>query len=403
MTAVGRRLVVVGASPLQRPAILAAREMGLRVAVVDQNPDAVGVADAHEFFPGSTRDESVVLSAARTFGAHGVMTLATDWPMRGVALAADTLHLPGISYEAAVRATDKAAMAQAFRDHGIPHPASWEVSSRRDIDDLLPHLTFPVVTKPVDGSGSIGVTAARDRQELRDAFDASIAAARNGRVLVQTRVSGPEISIELVFVNGRAHAVAVTDKRTTGPPHFVEEGHSQPSRHPTPCVERAVGLAARAAAALGVDHGTGHAEIMLTEQGPVMIEFGARMGGDRIATDLVRLSTGVDMTELAIRAALGDPVRVRPTLSRGAAIRFLTATPGIVTGVAGIDRARRLGGVVDVDVTAGIGDEVRPLQSSADRVGHVIATGPDAAAATSAADAGGREIIITTDEHAPPG
>jgi phosphoribosylaminoimidazole carboxylase (NCAIR synthetase) len=117
-----KRVLIIGASILQLPAIIKAKEMGYYVAVLDYNPKAVGIPYADEYFNISTIDVEGVAKAAQDWGADGIMTLATDMPMRAVAKACETLGLNGISYETAVKATDKGEMIKAFEAHGVAHP-----------------------------------------------------------------------------------------------------------------------------------------------------------------------------------------------------------------------------------------------------------------------------------------
>ena len=109
-----KKLLIIGASILQLPAIKKAKEMGLYVAVVDYNPNAIGIPYADEYFNASTMDENAVLEVAKSFKPDGIMTLATDMPMRGVAKVSDTLGLHSISYQTALKATDKYDMIKAF-------------------------------------------------------------------------------------------------------------------------------------------------------------------------------------------------------------------------------------------------------------------------------------------------
>ena len=88
-----KKLMIVGASVLQLPAILRAKEMGLHVAVVDFNPQAIGILYADVYYNASTMDEDAVLAAAEKYHPDGIMTLASDMPMRGVAKTSDKLHL----------------------------------------------------------------------------------------------------------------------------------------------------------------------------------------------------------------------------------------------------------------------------------------------------------------------
>jgi hypothetical protein len=81
---------------------------------------------------------------------------------------------------------------------------------------------------------------------------------------------------------------------------------------------------------------------------------------------------------------------------RGAAIRFVPARPGRVVEVRGVAEARRQRGVVSVVVKAEPGTELRPLASSWDRVGCVVATGTDAHAAALAAERACSSLHVVT-------
>ena len=116
------RLLILGASTLQLPAILKAKEMGHYVAVADYNPQAIGILFADEFFPASTIDIEAICQVAETFHPDGIMTLATDMPMRSLAAVAEKFGLPGISVQTALRCTDKGEMIRAFKADGVASP-----------------------------------------------------------------------------------------------------------------------------------------------------------------------------------------------------------------------------------------------------------------------------------------
>ena len=146
-----------------------------------------------------------------------------------------------------------------------------------------------------------------------------------------------------------------------------------------------------------IDWAAAHAEIMLTADGPVMIEIGARMGGDFITTELVPRSAGIDMTEGAINLALGrEPDLTARRSPGGAAIRYLTPQSGRVLSVDGLAEAEQMPGVKIVEVDVGAGDVVPEITSSLTRVGHVIAEGATAAEAIANAEAARDAIRIQT-------
>lgn len=373
-----KRLFIIGASILQMPAILKAKEMGLYVAVADYNPEAIGIPYADEFFCVSTIDEEGIYQAAKTFRADGIMTLATDMPMRSVAYATNKLGLVGISYDTAIKATDKGEMIRAFEACGVEHPWYLILSKPEDYKAVEDEITFPCISKPVDNAGSRGVMLINSKEELENALCYSSSNGRKGEIIIEEYLQGNEVSVEVVVLDGEVHILQVTDKLTTGAPHFVEMGHSQPSRLGNSNVNAIKDLAVRAVKSVGIDNGPAHVEIMLTEQGPKMIELGARMGGDCITTHLVPLSTGIDMVKLTIQIALGDKPKFARKCEKGSAIRFFKEKNGIIHQISGIEEGQKCAGICEITFVKKVGDYVGKIGSSVDRIGYVIAQDEDA-------------------------
>ena len=386
--------MIVGASVLQLPAILKAKEMGLYVGVADFNPEAVGIKYADEFFNASTMDEDAVLKAAEEFKPDGIMTLATDMPMRGVSKASDKLHLHSISYETSFKATDKYEMIKAFKAYGVPSPWYFDVDSYEDLKALEGKVSFPCIIKPTDNAGSHGVAKVHDFEELLANYEYSHSCSRHGKVIVEEYLDGPEVSVEVMVVKGTVHILQITDKITTGDPHFVEMGHTQPSRLPEETQRQIREVAEAACKSLGLDKGPAHVEMKVTSRGPVMIELGARMGGDNITTHLVPLSTGVDMVEATIKVALGEDPDIQPTLHCGSAIRYFDVPFGTIKSIGGVEEAERLPGVKQITFTKGVGEESTPIECSNDRIGSVIAQGATAEEAARACEETMKRIMI---------
>lgn len=366
-----KRLMIIGASILQLPAIQKAKALGHYVAVADFNPNAIGIPYADEYYNVSTIDEEGVYQAAKKFCADGIMTLATDMPMRSVSYACKKLGLTGISYDTAVKATDKGEMIKAFEKAGVEHP--WYYIIADSTKSLPAGITYPCITKPTDNAGSRGVMLVNSREELEAALAYSSENGRSGAVIVEEYMVGPEVSVEVIVWQGVPHILQITDKLTTGAPHFVEMGHSQPSRLPPEDQEKIKDLACHAVKAVGIDNGPAHVEIMLTKDGPKMVELGARMGGDCITTHLVPLSTGVDMIKATMDICLGLTPDIEPKFQKGSAIRFFDVPCGTIKAIEGVEEAKAIPGVQEIAFTKQVGDAVGEIGASGDRAGFVIA------------------------------
>ena len=389
-----KRLFIIGASILQLPGIQKAKELGYHVGVADFNPEAVGIPYADEYYNVSTIDEEGVYEAAKAFGADGIMTLATDMPMRAVAYATKKLGLPGISYDTAVKSTDKGEMIKAFEAAGVAHPWYYIVSSPEEAAGVLEKISYPCITKPTDSSGSRGVMLVHSREELENALSYSYENGRKGGIIIEEYMVGPEVSVEVIVYEGVPHVLQITDKLTTGAPHFVEMGHSQPSRLAQEDQQKIRDLASRAVKAVGIENGPAHVEIMLTKEGPKMVELGARMGGDCITSHLVPLSTGVDMIKATIDISLGQTPDIAPKFQKGAAIRFFDAPAGTITAIEGAEEAKSVEGVREVSFTKQVGDTAGTIGSSTDRAGFVIAQAEDAEQAVSICETAQKIIKI---------
>lgn len=391
-----KRILILGASLLQLPAIRRAREMGLYTIVADYDPRAVGIPYADEYHCVSTIDADGITRLARETHADGLMTLATDMPMRAIAAATTALHLPGITPQTALQATDKGEMIRAFEREGVAHPWYHIVRDESELRALLPRLTYPLVMKPTDNAGNRGVCYINSRDELLQEYAYSRENAREGRVILEEYMEGEEVSVEVIVYRGQVHILAVTDKLTLGRPYFVEVGHAEPSEKDAATLAAIRRLTERAVKAVGIDNSPAHVEIMVTPTGPKMVELGARMGGDCITTHLVPLSTGIDMIEATLRLALGEEPDLTPKRSRGAALRHITGVEGRITAIEGVERARQMEGVVEVDMMKGVGDTARYFMNGTDRVGFVIATAPTTAEAIRRCEEAIKEIHITT-------
>ena len=381
-----KKLLIIGASILQLPAIKKAKELGHYVAVADYNPNSIGIQYADKFYNASTIDIDAICRVAEEFKPDGIMTLATDMPMRSIAAATSRIGLPGISMDTAIKSTDKGEMIKAFKEHDIESPWYYLIENTDDLESLLPSFTYPCILKPTDNAGSRGVIMVKSADKLIEAYQYSISQSRGGKVILEEYMVGQEVSVEVMVVDGEPHVLQVTDKLTTGAPYFVEMGHNQPSMLPDEEVARIKDLACRAVKSVGINCGPSHVEIMLTSSGPKMVELGARMGGDCITTHLIPLSTGIDMIKATIDVSLGLKPDITPSLHKGSAIRFFDAPHGVISSINNIEVAKGMDRVKEISFTKNIGDEVSEIHSSIDRCGFVIAHGDSAREAIEACE-----------------
>ncbi|WP_406095231.1 ATP-grasp domain-containing protein [Streptomyces sp. NBC_01013] len=288
---------------------------------------------------------------------------------------------------------DKAAMRALLRDTGLDPTPSAAVSSLAALRSFVAEHGLPCVVKPVHGSASVGVAVVREPSELPAAYERAGGEfyGLSGRgVLAERFHEGPQFSVEAFSENAEHQVVAVT-RKFSDPEHFVELGHVVPAELAPGQVESVHHTVGALLDALGVASGATHTEVVLTKDGPRVIETHLRMGGDEIPV-LVREATGVDLGDFLARQASGESVlpELRAALAAGrlrsAAIWFAAApSQGVITEIRGLDEARRTAGVDEVVLLAEPGTVCEGLQSSDSRPASARAHGDTADEALDAA------------------
>ena len=144
-------------------------------------------------------------------------------------------------------------------------------------------------------------------------------------------------------------------------------------------------------------NGSSCTEIMVTKDGPKVVELGARLSGDYMTTDLVPLSTGIDMVKSIIQIALGEIPDYSPKFNKGSAIRFLSALEGKIVSISGEDLAQEIKGILRIGFDKKIGDNSVIIKNSLDRLGYVIAQAKTSDLAIKACEEAKNLINIATE------
>lgn len=387
-----KRLLVLGGAEFQIPLVKKAKGMGYYVGIVDINENSPASKYADINFKASLKNKEEVLEVAKKFQPDGITVGMVDVAVPTCAYVTNRLNLPGIDEVTAKKATDKYEMIKAFEKEDVPHP--WFIYvSKDEIKTKEINPEFPVIVKPVDMAGSRGIYLVNNKEELMLAISKSSEASDRGDVIVEEYMDGPEVSVELVVKNGIPYVIQITDKTTSGAPHFAETGHLQPSQLPNDVLDKIKDVACHAAISLNLKNSLGHAEVKVTAKGPKMVEIGARAGGDGIAEQLIELSTGVSFSEIAIQIAMGDEIII-PNIrkNKSSCIRFILSKKGILKSIEGLGQAREIENIEEIKMYGIVGQEYQDMVDNSGRIGYVIACAENAKAAQKACDASIEQI-----------
>lgn len=362
-----KKVAIIGASYLQLPLVQRAKEMGLYTICFAWAEGAVCQDVCDKFYPISIVEKEQILAICQQEHIDGICTIASDTAAPTVAYVAEQMGLVGNSYEASLKANNKILMRNAFAAANVPCPKYWCITDQSPIHITQYTSHLPLIVKPSDRSGSLGVVKVEREEDLIPAIKAAQDYSFKHEAIVEQFIEGREISVEFISYQGVHYPLQITDKVTTEAPHFVELEHHQPADLTDAQYEEIYAITKRALIALGVTNGASHSEYRITKDGKIYVmEIGARMGGDFIGSDLVQLSTGYDFLRGVIEVALGTFTTPLLPEHNYSGVYFLCQEAAYLKPII---EQRVLPEIVKAAITD---NQLRTVTCSADRSGYMI-------------------------------
>jgi biotin carboxylase len=374
-----KRILHLGAAPFQIPAIEYARRAGYSVFTCDNVLGNPGHRLAHQAFCVSTVDEPAVLELARSLDIDAILSFGSDVAALTVAKVAHALGLPGANVEAVEILTRK-SLFRAFLDrHGLQRQrfAAFHRGEAGAAAKFAAGLGCTAVVKPVDSSGSRGVSVVRSGADLDAALEDAFAASRSGEILIEEHVqkAGTQVCGDGYMQDSRLVFIELGD----GHYHEAEGGlapyaESFPSTHDRSRLERLERKVEQVLAAAGYERGPFNLDAIFTPEGePFIIEIGPRNGGNFIPS-LIRHRTGVDMIAAAAEASLDAGYSLDTANKRSdgwfAGYMLHSLRAGTLSGIH-VD-ARFRSHIVEENPYRRPGDHVVPFRTARDVIGNVL-------------------------------
>lgn len=372
-----KTVMVFGAGINQLTLIDAVNDLGYRSLVIDPSPNPPGKARAQLFLQIAKDDYDATRQAAIDHNVAGIVTGQMENPLKMMARLSQEMGYIFHSPEVIERSTNKFLMKQAFQKNGIPCANGKLINDVRILSrEELDEFAYPVIIKPLSAFSSRGVYRIEKYQDYLDKIGTTLNFSNDGRYLIEDFIEGPEYSVETITYQGNTTIIQYTEKLITPYPNTVEIGHIQPADLSEAQKSEISEVVIKAIKSLDIDNSAAHTELKLSSHGPIIIEIGARMGGDFISSYLVRESTGINMEREAVRVALG----MEPDFSNGcqaaAAIMYLLLPPGAcIAKVHDSNSQIGDGGLVMSDLSVSSGDVVEPVTDSSKRSGWIIVKG----------------------------
>ena len=318
------RLVILGTNEYQNPLIIRAKELGYETHVFGWPTGAIGEKTADVYHPVNILDYDLLWGEVQKISPCGVASIASELAMHPMNFLLRKMGIPCNSEKTERIATNKFLMRCAMREAGIDGPRFVLVEDGFD-KSKIQDFSYPLIIKPVDLSSSRGVMNINTYSELDSAIAYAMNWSKTKQAILEEFVEGPEYSGESIAYQGKYKLLVVTEKSTTGAPHFVEIGHKQPADLSPEMLNKVEKTLYKAFASMGIEYGAIHPEFRITKEGRIcFMEIGARMGGDCIGSDLVPLSSGYDYMGMVISIGCGKaPSFERIKFPKEARIKYI--------------------------------------------------------------------------------
>ncbi|HNP86090.1 MAG TPA: ATP-grasp domain-containing protein [Kouleothrix sp.] len=386
-----RILLLTTANSYRNPAFLAAAaRLGVAVITAIDMPAALASSSTTQLgldFADPARATAAIVAFAAQQPLRAIIAV-DDSGSQLAAAASAALGLQHNDPAAAEAARDKYVMRAALARHGVPVPDFRLCSTGDDLAALAEQIAYPCVVKPLRLNGSRGVMRADDPAEF-------VAAARRLAALLETTepqpgpkpflveqfIPGFEVALEGLLDQGALRVLALFDKPDPlDGPFFEETIYVTPSRLPAEVQTVIAQCAAHAAEAIGLRIGPMHAELRINRHGPWIVELAGRSIGG-LCSQTLRFGTDASLEELIIRQACGLPIESLSRVgSAGGVMMIPIPGAGMLRNVSGVEAARAIPGIEDVEITAPLNNPIVPLPEGESYLGFIFARGARPAA-----------------------
>jgi biotin carboxylase len=332
--------------------------------------------------------ERILATAQEIAASHRIAGVFTydETLVTTAALIAEKLGLPGLTVDGADRCRNKHRTRSALTLVGLPQPRYALAYTLKEAREAAPAVGFPMVLKPRGMGASIGVVRVDDPAAFDDSFAMAEQAGHGGSpdyeggVLLEEFMTGPEISIDGICVDGVYEPMFIAHKQTGFEPYFEETGHVVEADDELLSDPDLLHVLRAAHEALHVSTGITHTEVLFTERGPVVVEVNARLGGDLIPW-LGELATGIRPGRVAAELALGERPDLTQTEQRTAGIRFTYPPRDCRVQEVSVPAAGAVDGLLRAEAIADEGAELRlPPGAYLSRYAYVVCTGAERSA-----------------------
>lgn len=373
-----KKILMLGGSMQQIPAIKRAKEMGFYVITCDYLPDNPGHKFADEFYNVSTTDKEAVCELAQKLNIDGIVAYASDPAAPTAAYVSEIMGIPGNPYNSVKILTEKDLFRQFLAENGFTVPKAKGYTKYEDAKNDIDIFRFPVMVKPVDSSGSKGVVKIYDSSELEAAVDEALSYSRAKRFVVEEFIEkkGYQVSGDGFSVDGKLVFTSYGNELYSGKGtrEYVALGEFWPSLLTKEQKQKVDSELQKLITALGMKTSAYNIEVILDKDDNVYIlELGPRNGGSYIP-QLIEYATGVNLIDYTIKASVGmdcSDLKMAETKGYWSNYMILSTKSGSFKELWFGEDFKKTN-LLDVYCTHNVGDKVSAYQNTTHSLGTIL-------------------------------
>ena len=365
----GKRMLLLAGTNLTLEAISLAQKMGVWVAVTDynENTPAKNISDAA--FNVSTTDIDALEKLCREQHIDGVFTNWIDSMLPWGARICERMHYPyPFTLEQIDMYTDKEKFKNLCLKYGVPVPKQY-CSNNNFSNAEIDKIEFPVIVKPVDSSGSRGISICENKLQLKKAIDKALHYSASKKVIVEQYIEGDEITVNYVIEDGIAMLTSVHDRYFNTEQEGViktPDIYIYPSKYTSLYLEKLDFLVTEMLNKTGLKNGSIFMQACVKDNKIYLYETGMRLNGCKIY-QLVNAESGYNALEHLIHFSLtghmGSPSiqeQINPRFKHWYSTISLLGKPGTISKIEGIDELESMPEIIAVSQWHFVGETITP-------------------------------------------
>ncbi|MDO4321080.1 MAG: ATP-grasp domain-containing protein [Lachnospiraceae bacterium] len=390
-----KKLMIMGAGIYQVPLIKKAKEMGIYTIVVSIPGNYPGFEIADQVCYENTVDYERVLEVARKEKIDGIVTAGTDVAVITIGKVCDELGLSGLSCEAARIASNKILMKEKYEEFGVRTARFREVSFADDMYEKTKELSFPLIFKATDSSGSRGIIRVNSRDEFEAARDIVRSVTRKDSFIIEEFIEGKEFGAQAFVYHGEVKFILPHGDYVFQGDTGVPIGHFAPYDLRQAVIDDMKVQLTNAVRAMGLDNCAINADFILKDNKTYVLELGGRSGATCLA-ELVSIYYGYDYYEKLILAALGEEVEFpQEKAVPNASMLLRSDKDGVIRSIENKNEPDE--DIYQIQFDYKVGDEVKKFHVGPNRIGHVVTKGETLDAAVEKLNGALEKIRITVE------